>query len=194
MECGEGVYKVTYNWDGKNFTLEDASVGHGGYGDYQGGVWKWFFPNESKSVPFWEFKKEGNRYVCTSIQYKSPLTWEENQEDGDNRKIHRVDGGQDHPRDHSGDDWELGGSVPSELAFFGVMFSRTQVLLENLIQRRMRDYQRCGAFTPSGNIVPFLCYNCAQGDPCVVCSNPNAGFEGRFCKSCGPRRVYLFFL
>ena len=189
LECIEGVYKVTYNWDGANFTLVDSSKCHGGYGHYQNGTWKWFFPLESKDKPFWEFKKQQNKMVCTSIQYKSPLTWEEKQEEGDNRKVTKVDGGKDHPRGHSGDEWELGGSVPSELAFFGVMFSRSQILMETLIERRKRNYQRCNAFTPNESVKPMICINCAEGDLCICCSERHGGYSGRFCKACAPRRV-----
>lgn len=106
----------------------------------------------------------------------------------------KTEGGKDHPRGHSGDEWELGGSVPSELAFFAVMFSRTQVLMENLIERRKRNYLRCDAFTPNDSVKPMLCINCAEGNPCVVCHEPSKGFGGRFCKNCAPRRVRIFLI
>ena len=69
------------------------------------------------------------------------------------------------------------------------MFSRTQLLIENLIERRKRMYVRCGAFTPSQNCKPLLCVNCAPSGECLTCSNRAGNHEGRFCKGCAVRRV-----
>jgi len=193
LECVEGSYLVTYTWDGRLFKPVDESVCHGAYGVWENNSWAFFVPDEDKNEPFWRatYDPVDCEATITSIQYKSPVTMKHLKPPGENARWQKKDGGGDHPRGHGGDDFEVQGSCPLALAYFAVMFSRTQLILEMLIERRKRRYARCNAFTPKQNCKPLLCVNCARlGALCIVCNAAADGIEGRNCKQCSIKRNF----
>lgn len=200
IECAQGAYKVKLKWSGNECTLlQDAALPNNpnpglnhaidGKGVVGGGTFQWYFPSESQNTPFWSFQQQGDVFVCTSMTDMSKTTWQISKSDDDNTKVQLIAGGEDHPKTNGGSLWEISGSTPLSFAFFVIMFTRTQSILDNLIQRRKRNYHRCGAFTLNAANKPRLCTRCSQSSSCVCCSSPHASIEARLCKNCAIRKV-----
>eukprot|EP01094_Clydonella_sp_ATCC50884_P011943 TRINITY_DN2179_c0_g1_i1.p2 TRINITY_DN2179_c0_g1~~TRINITY_DN2179_c0_g1_i1.p2 ORF type:complete len:204 (-),score=33.14 TRINITY_DN2179_c0_g1_i1:237-848(-) len=159
---------------------------------------KWFFPAESTTEPFWIFRQHADGFENTFLAYKTLVSWHWENKEQERKQQYLVQDegtGKGHPNEHGGSKYEVMGSVPFPVVLFASMFARTQLLLEQLIERRRRGYTRCAAFTPSTKNVPYLCYTCqhesAQGaETCVSCTSRSEGIKGRLCKTCGMRRNF----
>eukprot|EP01118_Nematostelium_gracile_P013647 TRINITY_DN5182_c0_g1_i2.p1 TRINITY_DN5182_c0_g1~~TRINITY_DN5182_c0_g1_i2.p1 ORF type:complete len:220 (-),score=39.45 TRINITY_DN5182_c0_g1_i2:62-721(-) len=104
-----------------------------------------------------------------------------------------------------GSDWKEGSSMKWEIsgdmkpthpaALFVVMFTRSNKLRDEEIERSKRVYKRCGKLVLASAGPTLLCSGCASGngkEQCIVCDQDCAGkkFQGKICKTCAPRKNF----
>jgi len=103
-----------------------------------------------------------------------------------------------------GSDWKEGASIKFEvlggmpsncpIILFIAMYSRSQKLLDETIERSKRTYKRCGKLVLTSAGPTLLCNICANSstDRCIVCDVDcgSTKFQGKICKTCGPRKNF----
>jgi hypothetical protein len=190
VKCIEGNPKgALYKWTGENFSTQQKEKGNG---TFDGTKLDWKFPqtNDVFYSYFWEenkkcFRNEKGALRVNPVSYASFVHWKMN---GD-KLIAEGD-----LKEGISNEWTISGDVPTPVALFVAMFTRSQKLLEEAIAKSKLRFTRCNKLVLTSAGPPLLCVSC-QPNPselkCICCTKPvTEKFIGQICKSCAPRKNF----
>jgi len=192
--CTEGNPKgSSFKWEGSSF-ISTKNVGPKGLWNGKSVSWRFQNQNEDFYVFSWDDSKKswkcevGLKRTIPNLRI-SYVHWKVN------GSCLELEEGSDF-KEGTSVKWEVFGDIPvtHPLVAMIAMFTRSQKLLDENIERSKRVYKRCGKLILSSAGPTLLCKNCANvaNDRCIVCDGDCSSikFPGKICKTCGPRKNF----
>jgi len=158
---------------------------------------QWKFPFQSSNEFFYVYNWNASNQKFTNelglarmqpLKFTSFVHWKME------KNLVKVEEGSD-LKEGTPTSWEISGDIPLPVALFVAMWTWSQKLVDEAIQRAKRQYKRCGKLVLQSAGTSILCTVCCSTGPqdyCIVCDKEcgKEKFQGKICKTCAPRKNF----
>jgi len=192
--CVEGNPKgSSFTWNGSTFESSKPGTPHG---TWNGKVLSWRFPHQKEDFYVFSWDETKKRWNCESgLKRTVPNLREAYVHWKVSGSFIQIEEGSDW-KEGASTKWEVFGDMPAThpVVLIVAMFSRSQKLLDETIERSKRVYKRCGKLVLTSAGPTLLCNSCgsSSSERCISCDADcsTTRFSGKICKSCMPRKNF----